>query len=249
MTTSQTLGLALAMTFALVAFHATAPRLRELSFLPEPALVSLAGGVAVAYVFLHLLPELAEGNERVGKALGDVVEGTALLDLAIFLVGLAGFVAFYGLERVAARADARSGGSRGTFSVHLGAFALYNALITYSLPLRVRTGIEFAVMFAIAMGLHFVVTDRGLSDHYGDRFDRRARAVLVAALIAGWLAAWVAAPTRTVVVSLLTALLGGSILFNVFKEELPGEGRSRFGWFLTGVVTYSALLTAATAAA
>ena len=43
-------------------------------------------------------------------------------------------------------------------------------------------------------------------------------------------------------VAVLTALLGGSILLNVFKEELPSTGRSSYRWFLIGLDLYASLL-------
>jgi hypothetical protein len=234
---------------ALGGSHLLAPRLRSLPSVPEAVVGSVAGGIAVAYVFLHLLPELAEGNEVVGEALGDPTEATPLLDLGIFLVALAGFLAFYGLERLGrARGDrAAGGGSDLVFRVHLGAYALHGALIAYTMPLRVRTGAEFAVLFTIAIGLHFVLTDRGMSEHYPRRFDRRARLGLAAALLAGWVAVALAAPSRTAIVSVMNALIAGSVLVNVFKEELPDPERSRFAWFAAATLFYAALLTAATA--
>lgn len=57
-----------------------------------------ARSLAVAYVFLHLLPELAEGNQAVGEALDNAVPPTPLLELANFTVALLGFTVFYGLE-------------------------------------------------------------------------------------------------------------------------------------------------------
>jgi hypothetical protein len=97
------------------------------------------------------------------------------------------------------------------------------------------------------MGLHFVLTDRSLEEHYPRRFPRSGRVLLAAALILGWGLDAQFAPTSTLVVALLTALLGGSILLNVFKEELPATGRSSYGWFLAGLGFYAALLTAVTA--
>lgn len=47
--------------------------------------------------------------------------------------------------------------------------------------------------------------------------------------------------------SLLTALPGGSILLNVFKEEVPSGRSSSFGWFVTGTAVYSVLLALVTA--
>ncbi len=43
------------------------------------------------------------------------------------------------------------------------------------------------------------------------------------------------------------ALLGGSILLNVLKEEIPSNRRSSFPWFLTGLVLYAGLLAVVTA--
>jgi hypothetical protein len=250
LTTTQSLMGALVISLLLAALHVAAPRIRRLPLVPERVTGSFAGGLAVAYVFLHLLPELAEGNEAIGEALSDVVEPTPLLDLGIFLVALVGFAAFYGLERLARTRAATGGAAReptGVYWLHLGSFMVYNALITYTMALRLRTGVAFAVLFAIAMGLHFVLTDRSLEEHYPHRFPRSGRVLLAAALLVGWGLDALFAPTSTVVVALLTALLGGSILLNVFKEELPSIGRSSYGWFLTGLGLYAALLTVVTA--
>ncbi len=264
---------ALLIALLLAGMHLAAPRIRKLPLVPESATGSFAGGLAVAYVFLHLLPEIAEGNEAIGEALSDVVRPTPLTDLGIFLVALVGFTAFYGLERLAdrhgeaaatgaasgqpgawrgvGRASGRPGGSGGSgggresgvYWLHLGSFMVYNALITYTMALRVRTGVAFAVLFTVAMGLHFVLTDRGLEEHYPRRFPDRGRFALAAALLAGWALAALFAPSSTLLVALLTALLGGSILLNVFKEEVPSNRQSSFPWFLVGLTLYAGLLT------
>jgi hypothetical protein len=248
-TGQATLG-ALVTALVLALLHLAAPRIRRLPFVPERATGSFAGGLAVAYVFLHLLPEIAEGNESIGEALARVVEPTPLLDLGIFLVALAGFAAFYGLERLADRqqgSGTTADAPAGVYRLHLGSFVVYNALITYTMALRLRTGVAFAVLFTIAMGLHFVLTDRSLEEHYPRRFAGTGRLVLAAALLVGWALAAVFAPTSPVLVAVLTALLGGSILLNVFKEELPSTGRSSYGWFMVGLTVYAGLLTLITA--
>ncbi len=247
-TTASVWG-ALALAVLLAGLHLAAPRIRGLPFIPERATGSFAGGLAVAFVFLHLLPDLAAGNEAVGEALSDVVEPTPLLELAIFLVALAGFTAFYGLERLADRHGDDDGttGSVRVYWLHLGSFMLYNALITYTMILRVRTGLLFAILFTIAMGLHFLLTDRGLAEHYPRRFRSSGRLLLAASLLVGWILGAIAAPVSTVAVALLTAFLGGSVLLNVFKEEIPSARSSSFAWFTCGLVLYAALLGIITA--
>lgn len=106
MSVTMSLVSAFLASVALAALHLAAPRIRALPLVPEKRMASFAGGLAVSYVFLHLLPEIATGNEGVGEALDDIIEPSPLTELAIFGVALLGFVAFYGLERLAA---ARSG--------------------------------------------------------------------------------------------------------------------------------------------
>lgn len=249
LSTGQSLFVALGISVLLAGLHLAAPRIRTLPFVPERAMASFAGGLAIAYVFLHLLPEIAAGNEAVGEALSDVVAPTPLLELAIFLVALVGFTVFYGLERAARRGRGAGGEPVGIYWLHLTSFGTYNVLITYGMALRVRTGLAFALLFALAMGLHFVLTDRGLEEHYPRRFARSGRVLLAGALLIGWGLSAVAAPTSTLVVAVLTALLVGSILLNVFKEELPSGRQSSFGWFLTGLGLYAGLLALVTALA
>ena len=141
---------------------------------------------------------------------------------------------------------ARPGRSGAVYWLHLGSFMVYDGLITYTMPLRLRTGIAFAVLFTVAMGLHFVLTDRGLEQHYPHRFDLHGRFALAGALVAGWVAAALFAPSSTLLVALLTALLSGSILLNVFKEEIATGRGSSFAWFLVGSTTYAALLALVT---
>lgn len=64
LTLTQSVVGGLVAALALAALHLAAPRIRRLPLVPERATGSFAGGLAVAYVFLHLLPEIAEGNRR-----------------------------------------------------------------------------------------------------------------------------------------------------------------------------------------
>ncbi|AGF72156.1 hypothetical protein [Corynebacterium halotolerans] len=258
MTVTASVWIALGLVAVLAVLHLAAPSIRKLPLVPERFTGSFAGGLAVSYVFLHLLPEVAAGNEAVGEALSDVVEPTPLLELGIFLVALTGFTVFYGLERLATYRGSReqprttAPGDDGkreaawVYWLHLGSFLIYNMLITYTMSLRVRTGLLFALLFTVAMGLHFVLTDRGLAEHYPRRFRAHGRLLLAGALVVGWALGALAAPTSTLLVALLTAFLGGSVLLNVFKEEVPSNRSSSFGWFLTGLVLYALLLAAVT---
>ena len=87
--------------------HVATPSLRFLEGTPRSAWLSLAGGVSVAYVFVHFLPELAAGQETLGRA----VEGIALAERHVYLIALAGLLAFYGLDRLAKTSRSRRQGA------------------------------------------------------------------------------------------------------------------------------------------
>lgn len=233
-------------TTLLASVHLLLPAVRRrLAGAPEGVAASVGGGAAVAYVFVHLLPEVARGSTDVAEVLGEHVEVTELEEVLLFVVALAGFLLLYGLDHLAERRRADSG----SFAVHIGVYAVYNGVITYALPTRFRTGAGWAVVFVVAMGVHFLLSDRGLAEHYQDRFRRIGRPVLVGSLVAGFFLAWAFAPTSAIVVSFLLALLGGFVLYNVFSDELPGDSRLRYPVFLASAASYAGVLVAITVAA
>lgn len=214
--------------------HVLSPYLAVLDRTPRSVWLSLAGGVSVAYVFVHLLPELALE--------GAALEGSALAhEEGLFTVALAGLVVFYGLERLARERAARHERARAPFRLHLAAFALYNFLIGYLIEAEAAAGPAGLALYGLAMGLHFTVNDRALFAHHGQAWLDRGRWVLAASAPAGWaLSLLVAIPEFWT--ALLFALLAGAIVLNVIKEELPAERASRFWAFALGAAGYGAIL-------
>ena len=51
--------------------HLFSGRVRFLDVLPRSRWLSVAGGISVAYVFVHLLPDLAEEQEAIRQAVGE----------------------------------------------------------------------------------------------------------------------------------------------------------------------------------
>jgi hypothetical protein len=225
-----------------VAIHVWAGRLQFLGRAPRSVWLSLAGGISVGYVFLHLLPELHEGQRHADT---QASAWSRFIENEIYLMALAGLTAFYGLERlaIAARQSSRNA-ERGdhtsptVFWIHIGSFALYNVLVGY---LLVRGERDNLVFYALAMGLHFLVNDHGLRAHHKHRYDGIGRWVLAAAVLAGWMFG-LRVGMEPGTVNLLVAVLSGAIVLNVLKEELPEQRESRFWAFFAGVVLYGGLL-------
>jgi hypothetical protein len=223
-----------ALLFALV--HLGGERLHFLHSVPRSLWLSAAGGVSVAYVFVHILPDLAHHQQRV-EEMGLL----ASVERQVWLIALAGLAAFHGLERLVRRRR-RTEEDEGdeVFWLHLGAFALYNLLIGYLLLHREEGSGLGLLFYAVAMGLHFLVNDQGLREHHGQAY-RRARWLLAAAPLAGW-ALGAAIHLPPLAVTALFAFVAGGVILNVLKEELPEDRDSRFRAFAGGAAGYAALL-------
>ncbi len=233
----------------LVLVHLFSNRLRFLDGTPRSIWLSIAGGISVAYVFVHLLPELSEGQEVIAEAL-DEGEGLAFLENHIFLVALLGLAVFYGLERAASSSRKRAHTMReedrtsgGVFWLHVSSFAVYNFLIGYLLLHQLTTGLQELLLFFVAMALHFVVNDYGLREHHKEAYLRSGRWVLAFAALLGWIVAFLT-EIPEVTIAILTAFVAGGVVLNVLKEELPEERESRFWAFALGGAAYTALLLA-----
>lgn len=92
-----------------------------------------------------------------------------------------------------------------------------------------------------ALGVHFVVNDFGLREHHERRYHLAGRWLLASAVVLGWAVRRVGEVSEAGRVAMI-AFLGGGVVLNVFKEELPADRRSRFLPFAAGAAAYSLLL-------
>ena len=234
----------LAAGLALV--HLFAGRLRFLSTIPRSRWLSFAGGISVAYVFAHLLPQVAAGQEVFSETgLG----GRVVRDGHVWLLALLGLVVFYGLERAATRSRAEGDESQadrtesGVFWLHMASFGLYNVLIGYLLGEGEGGSGSGVALFWTAMALHFFVNDYGMRTDHKARYTQIGRWILAAAVVTGAVVG-VTAHVHEAIVAGLVSFLAGGVVLNVLKEELPEERASRFWPFALGAVGYAALLSA-----
>lgn len=244
-------GAATVATLALAAVHLFAGRLRFLDVIPRSRVLSFAGGASVAYVFVHALPELEHAGASIERRLGTV----AFVEDHVYLVALAGFVVYYGLERYVGRAAGErsrgevggddNGGDEtetiGVFWVHVGSFVVYNGLVGYLLFHREAPGIGALGLFAAAMALHFLVNDYGLRERHRAIYHQYGRWLLAGGVSVGGALGAVTGIQRAALGALF-AFLSGGIVLNVIKEELPPERESRFSAFAIGAGAYAALL-------
>lgn len=227
----------------LAAVHMLSGSLRFLDRIPRSRWLSFAGGVAVALVFLEILPELAESQERVARAL----DPFSALKNHVYIVALIGLALFYGMDRMVKTSRQRRRGegtedqtSDGVFWLSMGVMGTKNLTVGYLLAREPRTAVGL-FLFTFALALEFTVGDRGMHADHQANYDRVGRWLLAGVLLVGWITgATGAIPDLSV--TLLSALLAGMIVLNVLKEELPQERQSRFWAFALGLLVYGGLL-------
>lgn len=226
-------GLA-ALAFASV--HLLSPRLMFLDVTPRSVWLSLSGGISTAYVFLHLLPELA-GRQA------EFPDQTLLVGREIWAAALIGLAASYALERTARLKPTGEGGPRWVFRLHIGSFAAYNFLIGYIIEEQARLGPIPLALYTVALGLHYLVNDRAMVRRHAERYRRTGRFILAGATLLGWLAGALVLIGEAAV-SLAMAWLAGGVVLNTVKEELPKERESNVFAFIAGAAGYGTLLLA-----
>ncbi len=107
--------IALWITLALMLCHVLAPYWLKRPLFNTLEFGSFAGGAAISYVFLHMLPSLIEAKEPLGHALSQYRLLSPLFDIIIFIIALLGFNIYYGLECLAQRqAHKKGGGGEGS---------------------------------------------------------------------------------------------------------------------------------------
>lgn len=236
---AHTFEITAAMVASFVAIHLLIGRIRVIDVTPRSKWLSFSGGVAVSYVFLHMLPELgAYWIEIAHRAKLEAAAAEAL----IYGLALAGLVTFYGVERQVKLARKHAAGDRPTSSVlwlHIVSYATFNFLIGYLLIEREDESYWGLGLYFGAMALHFVTADYGMRKDHESGYDSWGRWVISAAVLLGW-ASGTLVSLSPLVVAALFATVAGSVLLNVLKEELPEERQSYFLPFLAGVALYAA---------
>ncbi|SDO39003.1 hypothetical protein [Alkalicoccus daliensis] len=227
-----------------IAVHLFSERLTFLHTAPRSKVLSAAGGVSIAYVFMHLLPELHMFQDQLNEA---GYELWVLDQYHVYLASLLGLVVFYGLERMAKKA--RTGSekpeveSNWVFRVHVLSFFVYNFLIGYLIIHGEYQEPGDLLLYFAALSVHFISNDYSLRLHHEHQYDHFGRYMLAAAVFFGWLLA-LFIEVSEVTVTMLFSFLAGTMILNILKEELPAERESNFWAFGIGVLLYTLLLYA-----
>lgn len=244
-------------TVALAGTHLLAARFHEVVGSDRAPIHSGLAGFTSAYVFLTLLPDI--GHAEGGSWLQVVPE--RLSATLLFAVSLVGFILFYVLEIGAVRsaggndeeedspgdrASPDPGGRPRVYRLHRATFTALNAMVAFLLPHHLREGLAIAGLYVVAAAVHFLVMDHGLATLHGGTYGLKARVLHVAGLAVGAGAALLVGPLPpTLVTEPLLAVLAGSIILQVVREEIPPSKEGTAWAFAVGALVYAVALGAA----
>jgi hypothetical protein len=206
----------------------------------ERSVVSFGAGVATAYVFVHVMPELNTARRTFAESssLPLRYEG-----MSIFYVSLIGFLMFYGLDHLRKRLHVSNETEEAetAFKISIGGFAAYVGLMAYLLVHNLEDTPRSVALFALAIAVHFLGVDHALREEYGPVYQRMGRYVLAAMALLGWGVGMLATLPRPVL-ALLVAFISGAVIMNSSITELPSESKGRFLPFMFGGLAYGLIL-------
>ena len=219
-------------------------RLRLGASIGRRGLLSAAGGISVAYVFVDILPEMARMQAVFASA--SFGYPFPFPNYRVYTSALIGFITFYSLENmiVASRADRQVESGEGSplvCWVHVFGFAFYSALVGYLLQIEEAQRLSSFVLYTLAMFFHFWLVDHSLRMEHDAFYDSFGRWVIAAAVLAGWTLGIVGVSSDFVLPTVM-GFLGGGVVVNSIKKELPEKGDGRALPFVLGALGYALLL-------
>lgn len=238
--------LSLFVIIGFVTIHVFTNYIKYLDRKPKNRLMSLVSGGSIAYVFLHLVPELTHYQEVAENA--DLPAWMESLDYVTYLATLAGLALFYSINQLSEKSQEQNKRkknmtrpSKDIFILEISAFAMYNMLIGYLLVELSGEMIFDYIIYFIVFSFHFVANNRILHLTHEDLYTRAGRWILASSVFIGWLI-YQLTPTNDLVIAFFSAFLTGGVILNIMNDELPDEKNNSFPFFLIGLIFITVLL-------
>lgn len=215
--------------------HLFASYLSRINTVLHGRFLSVGGGIAIAYVFIDLLPKLCEADIVVREAFMGFFP---YFERHVYIMALCGFLLFFLVDRVQ-----RTSWQQASFCLSLTSYALFNFLVGYAVTYKDDPDIQPLALFTFAMALHYFTNDYTLSMEHGASYNRFGRWILVASLFLGWITG-LQIRISPAAIALVNAFIGGGVIMNVTRHELPGEESNSTTAFLLGALFYTVVLLA-----
>ncbi|MBT2569655.1 hypothetical protein [Planococcus sp. ISL-110] len=238
--------LSLAIIIGFMIVHIFTNYIKFLDRKPKDRLMSFVSGGSIAYVFLHLVPELTHYQEVAEESqLPNWLEN---LDYVTYLMTLAGIAFFYGINQMNEKSQKKNEQeknitrpSKPVFALEIFGFALYNVLIGYLLVDLSGENIADYIIYFIVFSFHFIANNRVLHLTHEDLYTNIGRWALAFSVLIGWLI-YNFTETTDLNIAFFSAFLTGGVVLNILNDELPAEKNSSYPSFIAGILFITILL-------
>ena len=195
--------------------------------------LSFSGGVAVAFIFVYILPYLHDEQSKYGES---SFRGLTF-ESEFYLLSLIGLIIYFVIHNFAVRAyHSTSRGEGQFFWIQIAFFALYNSMVAYTVFGSDVEGLQ-TVFYGVAIGLHFMAISHDLHREDAGRY-KRGRYYLAGGILFGWIFA-IVFTLPEIVLAITFAVIAGAMIFNVLKKEMPTEESAHLPTFLWAAFIYT----------
>lgn len=230
----------------LIGVHILTPSFRFLKDHAGPW-VSASAGVAIAYVFVDILPLLAKQQDKLFST--TATGWLQYLEHHVYILAMAGFAFHYALDLnhrldpVQARELPRDGRITRRGLPAIISNMAYVFLIGYMIGEKWSHTAEPALFFAVAMAIHFIGLNHLVMESFPDFYRRWLRWELSLVTLAGWSLGMLTQVSDAVFLLGFSWLAGGIIVI-AMSVELPrvGSRRADFLAFLGAILVFTVLI-------
>ena len=208
--------------------------------------LAFSAGIAIAYVFVDIMPHLAS-KQRVLLAAGD--DGlSGFAEHHAYLVSLLGFLIYFASALASGSTpgtrlpDSRTPRARWTRGYVVGSACAYAGLMSYMLTEQPDHRAEPIAFFALAMSIHMCGVAHFVRMRLGDGYDRVHRYTIAGGAYLGWLTGAMTRIPETTYALWFSFLAGGIFGIVVTVELRNVDDFGKFRRFVLGAGTLTALL-------
>ncbi len=242
----QSLGMATGCVLFLLLIHWSFPKIRKLDIFDNSILNSIAGGLILGYVFLHILPSLIFNiGDLKEQASSHFLSDEKNLLFVIFMFVLAGFTILYTLEKIAYD-HVRQNKEAGTvvYAAHIGILMYLSFSIALIMPIISQNSFSSLILFTTIMACHFILEDHSMIYNFPTRFTNIGRYIVMGGIVLGWLIGNFFTPYHyTFITTFMNAFLAGALILTTTKTEFALlEGRSHFPTFIASLSVKAAVV-------
>ena len=207
--------------------------------------ISFSAGASVAYVFIHVFPDISILQQQISGAPSHDYNGQ-FFSHSLYLTALAGICLPYlldSLELSYSEQDKKCHDQvhQGIFGIRKLLYMLYNMMLAYMIVNRHIDGIVSVKIIILVLSMHFIVLNAYFIEVYNELFKTHVRWFAILGLVIGGVLAK-AATIPDYILAYVFAMVGGIITYAALKQELPKTNHRAPFHFLAGVVCFSLLI-------